>query len=219
VGGWTNCRQLLVRNSSEIQPSSEETLGGIVKLKAVFGIIGIVLFCHNAQAQESKTLDLFLGYSYTRIYPSNVSGLGPFPLNGGDAAVSYKLNRWITGVADFNVSAMRYTNSDIVGIQLHGTQTTYLFGPRITLPRWRRVTPFGEALFGLGHASFGLYDTASAQNSFAWVAGGGFDFRLNNSIHLRPLEVDFLQTRFSEIKTGSQSQNNLRVATGIVLRF
>jgi hypothetical protein len=45
----------------------------------------------------------------------------------------------------------------------------------------------------------------------------------NISRHLqlpfRPLQVDYLLTRFPQTGTGTQSQNNLRVSTGIVVHF
>jgi opacity protein-like surface antigen len=165
-------------------------------------------------------VDLFLGYSYNRIATSNNSGLGTVPLYGGDVAISYPFTHWVTGVADFNLATTAgHVDSNIVGIRLDGTQKTYLFGPRVTPFRWRKLTPFGEALFGLAHAANGLYDTSSSQTSFAWQVGGGIDIRLNSIFSIRAGEVDFLRTNFSEIKTGSQVQNGLRASTGIVLHF
>jgi hypothetical protein len=60
----------------------------MMKLTAMIGTIAILMFCQKVAAQESSTFDLFAGYSYTRVNTSTVSGLGSFPLNGGEAALS-----------------------------------------------------------------------------------------------------------------------------------
>jgi hypothetical protein len=49
--------------------------------------------------------------------------------------------------------------------------------------------------------------------------GGGVDYRLTNRFSLRPLQVDYLLTRFNEGTPNNQSQNNLRASTGIVIHF
>jgi opacity protein-like surface antigen len=190
-----------------------------MKLRTVLGSILLMMLCQCSHGQERKTLDLFLGYSYTRVNPSSSPGLGSYPLQGGEASISYKVYRWVTAVADFGLGTTPSRNSNIVGIQIHGTQTSYLFGPRAALPHWKRVTPFGQVLLGFSHATRGLYDTSNSQKSFAWTAGGGLDFRLNGSVSLRPIQVEYLQTRFSETTTGWQYQNNMRASIGVVLHF
>jgi opacity protein-like surface antigen len=185
----------------------------------VLGSILLQLFCQNGSAQEASRVNLFLGYSYTRVNPSSSSSLDGFSLQGGDVSISYKAYHWLTAVADFGASASGHHNSDIIGIQTHGVQETYLFGPRASLPRWRRITPFAQALVGVAHASHGLYDTTGSQTSFSWAAGGGFDYRLSGSFSLRLLQVDFLQSKFSEVGNCSQYQNNVRVSTGLVVHF
>jgi len=46
--------------------------------------------------------------------------------------------------------------------------------------------------------------------------GGGLDYKLSDRFAIRPVKVDYLMTRFSETGTSNQTQNNLRVSTGIV---
>ena len=190
-----------------------------MKLRTTLGSILLLITCQGIHAQEHKTLDLSLGYSYTDVNPSSSPGLGSFPLQGGEASLSYKVYRWVAAVADFGMGATGSRNSNIVGIQIHGTQTSYLFGPRVTPLHWKRVTPFAQVLAGLSHAQSGLYNTSKSQSSFTWSAGGGLDFRLNGSVALRPIQVEFLQTRFSEMTNGWQYQNNMRVSAGFVLHF
>jgi hypothetical protein len=190
-----------------------------MKLKTMIGMIAMSMLCQKVAAQESHALDLYAGYSYTRVNTSTISGLGSFPLNGGEAALSYNVTSWITAVADFGVTAVAHHASNIVGIETHGTQTSYLFGPRLAPFHWRRTTPFAQGLFGLAHATHGLYNTTGSQLAFAWAAGGGFDIRLNGSFSLRPLQVDFFQSKFTESGNGRQYQNDLRASTGIVFHF
>ena len=51
------------------------------------------------------------------------------------------------------------------------------------------------------------------------TVGGGLDYKLTDHFAVRPVKVDYLMTRFSETGTGANTQNNLRVSTGIVFRF
>jgi opacity protein-like surface antigen len=209
-------------NHSRLSDSKQELLEGTLKLKTLVGSLVLLLSCQSVRAQEPKepkSLDLYLGYSFTGVIPSSRSGLGLFPLQGGDVSVSYKISPWITGVADFGLSGTKARNSNIVGIQIHGTETTYLFGPRLTLPRSKRFTPFAEALFGFARASRGLYDTNRSQISWAWAAGSGLEVRLNGNFSLRPIQIDYLQTHFTEMGNGPQFQKDVRATTGFVLHF
>jgi opacity protein-like surface antigen len=187
-----------------------------MKLRVVVSLLGFAsLFGVAAQAQERKTIDVFAGYSYVRANPAT-SGADSFNLNGGSASVAYNVNSWLSGVADFGA----YTNSNILNSGVGGTLSTYLFGPRVSYHRYSRVTPFGEVLFGVAHTGADVLVTPSSQNAFAMTVGGGIDYRLNQHFSIRPAKVDYLLTRFNEFNTtNAQSQNNLRVSTGIVFRF
>jgi hypothetical protein len=81
------------------------------------------------------------------------------------------------------------------------------------------VNPFAEALFGTAHGNANLFQTVNSHNAFATALGGGFDYRISHRFSLRPVELDYLLTRFPEALTGRDTQNNLRVSTGIVFRF
>ena len=180
-------------------------------------LLAVLSLCGTAvQAQETPKVDVFAGYSYVRANPGPNSG-DSFSLNGGEASVTYHIRDWVSGVADFG----GYHNGDILGSGVDGTLSTYLFGPRFTYRSYRRFTPFAEALFGVAHASASIGGGAlgSSQNSFAMAIGGGVDYRINNRFSIRPLQVDYLLTRFSEGTPNNQTQNNLRASTGIVIHF
>jgi opacity protein-like surface antigen len=186
-----------------------------MKLKLLVSLLAVVsLFGVSARAQDTPKVDIFAGYSYLRENPST-AGVSSFSMNGGSASIAYNANNWLSGVADFG----GYHSGDILGTGASGTISTYLFGPRISYRRHERITPFGEVLFGVAHASASVAGTSGSDNAFAMSVGGGFDYKLSTHLAIRPVKVDYLMTRFNETGTGGQTQNNLRVSTGIVFRF
>jgi outer membrane immunogenic protein len=187
-----------------------------MKLRIVVSLLAFLSVCGGAAyAQETPKVDIFAGYSYVRENPST-SGARSFSLNGGSASLTYHIKDWVSAVADFG----GYHNGNILGSGLDGTLSTYLFGPRISYRSYRHFTPFAEALFGVAHAGARIAGgTSGSQNAFAMTLGGGVDYRINNRFSLRPLQVDYLMTRFPEGTPNNQTQNNLRASTGIVVHF
>ena len=187
-----------------------------MRLRIVVSLLAFLSLCGGvAYAQETPKVDIFAGYSYVRENPSS-SGTDSFSLNGGSASVTYHIKDWVSAVADFG----GYHNGNILGSGVDGTLSTYLFGPRVSYRSYRRFTPFAEALFGVGHAGASIAGgSLGSQNAFAMTLGGGVDYRLSNRFSLRPLQVDYLLTRFPEGSPNNQTQNNLRASTGIVIHF
>lgn len=186
-----------------------------MKWKLLVSLLAVVsLFSATAQAQDVSKVDIFAGYSYVRENPST-SGVSSFSLNGGSASIAYNANSWLSGVADFGA----YHNGNLLGTGASGTLSTYLFGPRISYHHYGRITPFGEVLFGVAHAGASIAGTSGSDNAFAMSLGGGVDYRLTDRFAIRPVKVDYLMSRFSETGSGGNTQNNLRVSTGIVFRF
>jgi opacity protein-like surface antigen len=188
-----------------------------MKLKFVVSLLAFVsLFSVAAQAQEGgfHRIEVFAGYSYVRENPTfgNRSG---FSLNGGSAELSYNVTNWLAGVADFG----GYSSNNILSTHTNGTLSTYLFGPRVTYRHLGRIAPFGQALFGVAHTGTPILSTPNHRTVFSLATGIGVDFRLTSHWSLRPLEVDYLLTRFNEGLPATQSQNNLRASTGVVFRF
>ena len=173
------------------------------------------LFGAATYAQDVPKFDVFAGYSYVRENPAT-SGIDSFSMNGGSASVTYNATPWLSAVADFG----GYHSSDILSTGIDGTLSTYLFGPRISYRHHSRITPFGQALFGVAHiGGHNGLAFSSSNNSFAMAIGGGVDFKVSHRFSVRPLQVDYLMTRFNELGLGAQSQNNLRVSTGVVFHF
>jgi outer membrane immunogenic protein len=181
----------------------------LVSLLAVLSFFGAA-----AHAQDLPKVDIFAGYSYVRDNPS-ASSVNSFNLNGGSASIAYNVKSWLSAAADFGA----YHNGNILGTGTDGTLSTYLFGPRVSYRHFGRVTPFGEVLFGVAHAGASIAGTSGSDNAFAMSLGAGVDYRLMDHLAFRPIKLDYLMTRFSETGIGNQTQNNLRVSTGIVFRF
>lgn len=180
-----------------------------------WSLLGISLGGAAVFAQETPKVDIFAGYSYVRANPGPRSG-DSFSLNGGEASVTYHIKDWVSGVADF----AGYHNADILGRGADGTVSTYLFGPRFSYRSYHRFTPFAETLFGVAHGSATIAGVfGPTQNAFAMAIGGGVDYRINNRFSLRPLQVDYLLTRFRPGTVDRQNQNNLRASTGFVVHF
>src|SRR5215475_7804565 len=128
---------------------------------SLFVFAVVVLMAGVAKAEDHSKVDVFAGYSYDRW-----DGAKNFNLNGGSASVAYNVNNWLSGVADFG----GYHNGNVLNTGLDFTLSTYLFGPRISYRRWKRVTPFGEVLFGAER----VHTTTTANrtdSNFAMTAG------------------------------------------------
>jgi opacity protein-like surface antigen len=187
-----------------------------MKLKLVVSLLAVFsFFAVTASAQENAPkFDIFAGYSYLQANPG-VSGVDSFHLHGGSASVAYNYNTWLSAVADFG----GYNNGNVLGTGASGTLSTYLFGPRVTYRHIRRITPFGQVLFGVGHANSSAFKTTNSDNAFAMSVGGGVDYKLFDHFSIRPVQADYLMTRFGVGTTGTQTQNNVRLSTGFVFRF
>lgn len=153
-------------------------------------------------------------FNYINFHPG--SPFNSFNAFGGSASFAWNASRWLGLTAEFGgESYSRLVN----GTTLHGGLTTYLFGPRLNLRRFDYFVPFAEFLAGESHAGIPMTG-GSSQSSFSVLAGGGVDIALTKNIAWRFAQIDYLMTNFSGPSLGANArQDNLRLATGIVLRF
>jgi len=188
-----------------------------MKLKVVVCLLAFLSFsAASAFAQDFSKIDIFAGYSYVRENPAT-SGVSGFNLHGGSASVAYNANHWLGAVADFG----GYHSNNVRGSDTDGTVFTYLFGPRFSYRKYERVTPFAQTLFGVAHGSASVNGiSAGTNNAFAASFGGGVDLKITRSVSFRAGQAEYLLTRFPEITSSNrETQNNLRVSTGIVIHF
>ena len=181
-------------------------------------------------------VELFLGYSRFGVgFNSNTGTIGNrmVGLNGGSASFAFNFNRHFALVADvggYDDSQLQLTGTGVnqpITVNASGTAFTYLFGPRFTLGKERRVSVFAQVLAGGVYASAVTVANCTtactplpAQNALAMTAGGGVDIRLSHHISLRPIQAEYMLTRFAAVPSGSNTnQNDLRLSAGLVFRF
>jgi len=179
-------------------------------------------------------VDLFLGYSYLRAVPTSSPNNRMDWLNGGSASAAYNFTRYLGLVGDFG--AFKASELQLTGpganpprvSNASGNAFTYMAGPRLSLRKYDRITPFAQALFGGIHASEVTLSKCAgtsctplrSENAFAMTAGGGIDFRLSHHVAIRAVQVEYLMTRFGDQHTGIRNtQNDIRLSSGLVLGF
>lgn len=146
-------------------------------------------------------------------------------LNGWTGSVAYNVKPWFGVVADFTgVYGTPAIPSDIVpttAVNLSMHAYSFLFGPRFSFRRSERWTPFVHTLFGRAHVGLvvGLPEITSLsievpESGFAMAIGGGLDAKVRKHFAIRLVQADYLMTHL----LGS-TQNNARIATGVVLRY
>jgi hypothetical protein len=184
--------------------------------KIVLVALSILAFATLAAAQVPHA-NVFFGYSY---YHTDLSSIDSANTNGWEASVEGKIIPFLGFVADAdthygsqNFPAGCVTSLDGVNcgtLNASFTEHNFLFGPRLSVSV-SRFRPFAEALFGGAHVS--LNNGGGSDTSFATAIGGGLDYKIIPLVAWR-FQGDYVQTRFFDT-----TQNNLRISTGLVLRF
>jgi outer membrane protein OmpA-like peptidoglycan-associated protein len=153
-------------------------------------------------------------FDYVNFHPGG--GFNSFSNYGGAGSFTWNPSRWI-GLTE-ELGGLSYERN-VNGSSLDGGITTFLFGPRLNLRKFDYFIPFAEFLLGGAHAGPPMTG-ANGQTAFALLAGGGVDIALTRNIAWRFAEIDYLMTNFSGPSVGGNArQDNMRLGTGIVLRF
>jgi hypothetical protein len=180
-------------------------------------------------------IEWFLGYSFWRAMPTSPTNRMGY-LHGGSTSVAINVNRYFGFVGDFggysNSKVTLFTPTTGRTLDSDGSAYTYMFGPRISIRKSERFTPFFQVLFGGAYATAVTVDGCTgaaictplaSNNAFATMFGAGFDIKINRHIALRLFQGDFLLTNFNfPLASGGQSQGwqkNVRLSSGIVFRF
>lgn len=187
-------------------------------MRKIVVILGSLLLLSSlASAQIPTSGNVFFGYSYLN---TDVSPVSRTSTNGWEATLEGKFFPFIGILADFG---SYYGSQNFPGatcppllpacspllVNVGVNQQNYLFGPRvgISISKFR---PFGEATIGAGHVNA---HAAGSSTSFATAIGGGLDYKLLKILAWR-FQGDYLRTNFF-----SRTQANVRLSTGIVVRF
>jgi hypothetical protein len=162
-------------------------------------LTGVVMGALPARAQEQgDKIELSAGYSYMHF--------GSTPkvnLNGAELSGQYKLSDWLGIVGDVTGEY-----GQVAGVS--SRVYTYVFGPQLTWPKPRKLTPFAHLLVGGSHFDGGGF----ASKGLAWDIGIGADYRLRGPWSWRVIQADIFPTHL-----GGDEEHNTRVSTSIVLRF
>lgn len=194
-------------------------------------VLASLLIGASAYAQDVPKVEIPVGFSFVNVHPS-IPQITSFNLFGGGGEFDVNFGQYFGIKADF----MGYTQGTGLKNQIHdkfpdytgsvnGNVFTYMFGPQIK-KHTGNFQPFGEVLFGAMHTNAyaqindainGTTTNASNNNNgFAMAAGGGIDYKITPTISFRPVQVDYLLTRFTiNNTTKTNNQNNFRYFVGI----
>jgi hypothetical protein len=187
--------------------------------KIGFIVLVPLLFAGLASAQVPTNGNVFFGYSY---YNTDLSSIHRANTNGFEASFEGKVVPFLGFVADFdshygsqNFSSTSDCVSSLSGtfcstVSASVTEHNFLFGPRVSFSVGK-FRPFAEGLFGGAHVN--VNNGIGSDTSFATALGGGLDYKIIRPVAWR-FQGDYVQTRFF-----GATQNNVRLSTGIVLRF
>jgi hypothetical protein len=163
-------------------------------------------------AQDVPKFAGFAGYSYVRENPA-ASGIGSLRRM---AAALRSPTMPLFGSAQ-SASSAAITPTIFLAPELTGRFPLIFSARAFASATIRGLLRSANALFGVahigGHRGLGF---SSSNNSFAMAIGGGVDFKVADRFSVRPLQVEYLPTRFNELGLGAQNQNNLRVFTRVL---
>jgi len=185
--------------------------------KAIITALMMCLLSGLAAAQIPTSGNVFLGYSYENAGSSALNlDLNRNNLNGWEASLEGKVFPALGIVADFSghYGSQSFTPSsgaigDVIPVNVTGHEFEVMFGPRFSVPAGK-FRPFAEFEFGVGHMNTNDFGSS---NAFAMALGGGVDYRIVRIAAWR-VEGDYVTTRYF-----GTSQQNIRLSTGIVVRF
>jgi outer membrane immunogenic protein len=153
------------------------------------------------------------GFNFNYLHANAPPGqCGCFSLLGGSASFTYNVTPVWAAVADLTVAHASQVNGTAQDI----TIINYLFGARYTKRNHTRWVPYGQVLFGGAKEDVNFQFDINSQ-SFGIMGGGGVTTRIRNHLGITIGEVDYVYTRIPNAK--GNSQNNIRIATGILYRF
>lgn len=198
-------------------------------LKTVLCIAVLSCFPLTLLAQNTPRAELFAGYSYLRASDVLSERINQ---NGWELSAAANFTRSLGVVADISNHYGSKPNV-FTTIGSRGKGFTFLFGPQYSYRTAPRLTPFVRALFGGIHASKIVPDTFSGTGggfctglscyqpatAFAMALGGGMDVRATDHVWVRAFQVEYFRTNLDNANQRAATQNDVRISTGIVLRF
>ncbi|MFQ3582556.1 MAG: outer membrane beta-barrel protein [Chloracidobacterium sp.] len=194
--------------------------------------LAFAAFCFSAvsyaQSTPSGRADVYGTYTFQ----NNRSNGDSLNANG----FSVGTNLWLTksfgingeytfGTGNRDASLTVGTPPTTVTADLRARYNTFVAGPVYRFNPDGRVEPFVRALFGATRVSTRFSTNVPAvprieddATSFTFIGGGGLDVNLTQSkrVAFRLVSVDYQFIRDNRI---ADSQNGVRVSTGLIIRF
>ena len=196
-------------------------------LSALLLLLPFALFLPVAHAQTPY--DLGMTYTQQRTKFVGASPTDNFYMRGATVDLSASLFHGIGPVVSLNGMAVTNLRSEI---DIH--QASYLFGGRYTYSFghisptvWsRHASLFGEGLFGITHATDGLYPTGplgpktntltTTATGFTYSLGGGVNYTLYHRFELRVMAHYFV----TELPNGgTNQQRDIQASAGVNWHF
>jgi opacity protein-like surface antigen len=215
-------------------------------MRRYFVLVGLLLLtAGSALAQgEFPTVETSPAFMFIRTSPNfthafsvggtQISGSNDFNCAGGGGTIAYNLTSLLGIAADLG-GCKFFGNTVGLGNKITGNQFTYLFGPRLTLRNSSAFTPFFDLNFGgdrlsascnsgNGNCISAVGTGTYSKNAFALTVGGGFDIKLSKKLSLRPIQAEYLYTRFGNscaaaVCNNNNNQNAFRLKSGIVIAW
>lgn len=159
-------------------------------------ILFALLFISSLSAR-AQSIGLFAGYSFEHVGTSPGRNF-----NGVEIGAQYRLAPWLRAVADLD-------GHYVFPNQLDGRSFHIMVGPEVSFPV-RRYSPFVHVL--AGYAS--IHDNGLTGSSYSAALGGGLDRNIAPLLTWRMVQADDVITHYF-----GGLQHNIRLSTGIVLRF
>lgn len=172
-------------------------------MRKLLVIIAVMfLWAGSAAAQSTPKAEVFGGYSLVRLDGgTNMPG-------GWHGSVAGNFNQYLGVVGEFSGHYKSFGAG--ASTNLH----TFTFGPRLTFRSQDKLEAFTHATFGAARIGATALGITASDSAFAFTLGGGVDIKATDRIAIRPVQLDYLVTRF-----GGSTQNNLRYSAGVVFRF
>lgn len=217
-------------NILALEMNEEIRKGLLMKIRSAIVLATIMFFGGMAFGQDTK-IEVTVDYSYVHANPQNNNIIPTFSLNGGGGSAAFYFSKYVGIEAEFEGygSYTHHFSNPYGSFSAQGNLFTYNIGPIIKY-RTSHFEPFAEALFGGAHSNFygNLYNNCGgacvskspSNNAFDFIIGGGLDLPLTPRITIRPVEFDYLLTRFGNAFTsGNNNQSNFRYQAGVQFRF
>jgi opacity protein-like surface antigen len=199
-----------------------------------FVLVGLVLLSVSAalaQDAEFPKVETSPAFMYIRTPVSTANYSASFNCAGGGGTLAYNFSSLIGIAAD--LGGCKYFGQTIptLSTKVDGSAFTFLFGPRLTFRSKSPFRPFTELNFGGMRISLQCTDTSLcpgqptySKTAFAMTVGGGFDIKLSNKLSLRPVQAEYLYTRFgndcaASVCNNNNNQNSFRLKSGIVIAW